>query len=341
MSEQRPLVSAIVLNFNGASYLTDCLSSLVSQTYPKFEVLVADNGSTDDSKTVADDYAVRWVQLERNFGLAHATNLAVSHAKGSLLLFVNNDMRFDPSFIEALVEPFLVQTDLFATDARQLDWSGDHEVHLASRLRRRPLSATVGGGGGLLPRHDVEQIAVSSGCDAVQASGAGMAVRRSMFEELAGFDPAFLFSWEDTDICWRAWLRGWRTMFVPQAVCWHHVSMSAVSPAGSWYRYRGALGGKILFAMKHLPVEDAVLTGALVLAGGIKELVRGRPCAAWRRLRVSMEFGRLLPAALKARRRAYREAGTSPRRHLRRLCSIGWSDSSLASEGGGSVVKQR
>src|ERR1700674_5304857 len=103
MSEQRPLVSAIVLNFNGARYLPDCLSSLISQTYSNLEVLVADNGSTDDSKIVAAAFDVGWVQLERNFGLAHANNLAVSHAKGSLLFFVNNDMRFDPSYVEALV----------------------------------------------------------------------------------------------------------------------------------------------------------------------------------------------------------------------------------------------
>lgn len=339
MSEQRPVVSAIVLNFNGAKYLPDCLLSLAPQTYPKFEVLVADNGSSDDSKTVAADYAVRWVPLGRNFGLAHATNMAASHATGSLLVFVNNDMRFGPSFIETLVEPFLCQPDLFATDARQLDWSGDNEVHLATRLRRRSLSGTFVGGG-LFPRHELEQVAVSTACDEVQASGAGMAVRRSMFDELAGFDADFLFSWEDMDLCWRAWLRGWRTMFVPKAVCWHHVSASAASTSGSLYRYRGALGGKILFAMKHLPAEDVVLTGALALAGVIRDLAHGKPSEAWRRLQVAIEFGRFLPGALKARRREYREAGTSPRRHLRRLSSIGWSDSIHGREDGGSVVKQ-
>jgi GT2 family glycosyltransferase len=341
MSEQRPLASALVLNFNGAGYLPDCLSSLVSQSYPNLEVLVADNGSTDDSKTVAADFAVRWVQLDRNFGLAHANNLAVSHAKGSLLFFVNNDMRFDPSYVEVLVEPFLAHTDLFATDARQLDWSGNYEVHLATRLRRQPFSATLGGRGGLLPGYLLEQVAVSSACEVVQASGASMAVRRSMFEELAGFDPAFLFSCEDTDICWRAWLRGWRTLFVPDAVCWHHVSMSAVTPVGLSYRARGALGGKMLFAIKHLPAEDAALSWALVVAGGIKELVLGRLTAAWRRLRVLIEFSRLLPSALKARRRIYKEAGTSPRQHLRRLSAIGWSNSSHAREDAGPLAQHQ
>lgn len=322
-----PLASVVVINFNGASYLPDCLSSLVSQTYPKLEVLVADNGSTDESAAVTARYPVRWEPLGRNYGFAAGNNLGATRAKGEILVFVNNDMRFDPSFIEALVEPFLLQTDVFSTDARQLDWSGEHDLHLASRLRRLPVSATVGRSGALLPRYDVEQVAVGSTCDVVQACAANMAVRRPMFEELGGFDPAFPIGWEDTDICWRAWLRGWRTVFVPQAVCRHHVSMSAASPAGWWYRYRGVLGGKILFAMKHLPAEDAVLTGVMVVAGGIRELVLGRPSAAWRRLQVSIEFGRLLPSALKARRRAYREAGTSPRRHLRRLSSIGWSDS--------------
>ena len=78
-----------------------------------------------------------------------------------------------------------------------------------------------------------------------------------------------------------------------------------------------------MFAMKHLPAEDAVLTGAFLIMGGIRELVRGRPSAAWRRLKVAIEFSKLLPSAFKVRRRLYKEAGISPRKHLRRLLSIG------------------
>ncbi len=323
-AEQQPLVSAIIINFDGARFLPDCLSTLVSQTYPNLEVLVADNGSTDASADVTARYPVRWEPLGRNCGFALGNNLGAERANGEILVFVNNDMRFDPRFIEALVEPFLHHSDVFSTDARQLDWSGQHEIHLASRLRRSSLSETVRGSS-LLPGYDLEQVAVSSSRDVVQACAGNMAARRSMFEELGGFDPAFPAGWEDTDICWRAWLHGWRTVFVPQAACWHRVSMSSVLPAGAWFRYRGAVGGRILFAAKHLPPEAALLTGASLVAGGIRELIRGKPAVAWRRLQVFLDFGRLLPSALSARWRIYKAAGTTPRRHLRRLSAIGWS----------------
>jgi GT2 family glycosyltransferase len=325
-NREGPLTSVVVINLNGSNYLPDCLSSLVSQTYPHLEILVADNGSIDDSAAVAARYPVRWEPLGRNYGFAAGNNLGAARAKGEIVVFVNNDMRFDPMFIEKLVEPFLNDPSVFSTDARQLDWNGEHQLHLASRLKPISLTAALGRGGGLLPRHDLEQLVVQSTCDVVQACAGNMAVRRAMFEELGGFDIGFPIGWEDTDICWQAWLRGWRTVFVPEAVCWHHVSMSSATAAGSSYRYRGALGGKILFAMKHLPAEDVALTGARVVAGVITELISGRPSSAWRRLRISAEFSRFAPAALRARRRVYAAAGTSPRRHLSRLSAIGWSD---------------
>src|SRR2546430_323067 len=99
-ADKSPLISVVVLNFNGADHLDDCLASLVRQTYEPTEVIVADNGSTDASAEVAARYPVRWEPLHANHGFARGNNLAAEKACGALLLFVNNDMRFQHDFIE-------------------------------------------------------------------------------------------------------------------------------------------------------------------------------------------------------------------------------------------------
>lgn len=323
MSEQRPLVSAIVLNFNGQDCLADCLSSLVGQSYRPLEVVVADNGSTDDSATIAGAFPVRWLPLASRLDFAHANNLAAQRTNGLVLIFLNNDMRFDPSFVEALVNPLIKDHDIFATDARQFDWSGINEIHAATRLRIQSLRAVFSTSGSILPRLAIDQIASTATCEVVQACAANMAVRRTMFEQLGGFDRFMPAGLEDTDICWRAWLRGWKTLYVPGAVCWHHVGLASSTEVGNWLRYRGAVGGRLRFAAKHLPLEDALLLWALAFAATPREVVRRGWTGLKQRFSVLIETSRHLPSALVERRRMYTVAGVSPRRHIQRLCAIG------------------
>ena len=101
----KPKVSVVIVNWNGAEHLRLCLPSLASQSFKSLEVIVVDNCSSDESAEVAKSLGVRWLPLEKNLGLAPALNRGAMSAGGDLLLFVNNDMRFDPGFVAALVEP--------------------------------------------------------------------------------------------------------------------------------------------------------------------------------------------------------------------------------------------
>jgi GT2 family glycosyltransferase len=327
MAEQRLLASAIVLNFNGRDCLADCLASLVTQSYGPLEVVVADNGSSDDSEAIASAYSVRWVPLGGRFDFAHANNIAAQHANGSLLIFVNNDMRFDPGFVEALVTPLMLDSDTFATDARQFDWSGTRAIHGATYLTRPSLKASLSPRAPAFPHLAIDQFDSSVTCEAVQACAANMAVRRGMFEQLGGFDPHLPAGLEDTDICWRAWLRGWKTMFVPGAVCWHHVGLASSSESGARLRYRGGVGGRLRFAAKHLPLEDALSLWALAVAAIPRDAVRRGWKGVNQRMSVLIEASLHLPSALIERRRIYRLAGISPRRHIQRLRRIGLAKS--------------
>jgi GT2 family glycosyltransferase len=229
-------------------------------------------------------------------------------------------MRFDPSFIEELVRPLLDDAEVFSTDARQLNWEGDREIHVAPRLTRR--NARAARSGGFLPRWELGQVATGFSTDVFQACAANMAVRSSMFRELGGFDERLPIAWEDTEICWRAWLRGWRTLYVPSAFCWHRVGADSAPATISWIRYRGTLGGRLLFATKHMPVEDALLIWLHAIAGGIKEAATGQLPLLRRRLSVLREFSGYVPNLLGERKSIYGRAGITPRQHLRRLAAL-------------------
>jgi GT2 family glycosyltransferase len=135
---ERPTVSVIIVNWNGAEHLRLCLPSLASQSFKLLEIIVVDNRSSDDSADVARSFGVRWLPLELNLGLAPGLNRGATVANGDLLLFVNNDMKFDPGFVAALVEPFESDHEIFATDGMQFNWDGTLSAHMASRLTNAP-----------------------------------------------------------------------------------------------------------------------------------------------------------------------------------------------------------
>jgi GT2 family glycosyltransferase len=261
----RPVVSTLVLNWNGAHLLPDCLGSLAEQDWPALEVLVVDNGSADDSADVCGRYPARWLPMGVNLGFTRAYNRAVPEAKGELLFFVNNDMRFPPDCVSTLARSVAADDTLFAADPTQRSWDGAHVIHGRTRLRRGAFHNTV------IPPFAVEYTGEASGPVEVPWGCAGsLLVRRDRFEALGGFDPTFFIDFEDTDLCWRAWRRGWRTVYVPEAVLYHKVGMSGdeyqhlirgVTPGRLpkfWFRRRVSYHTNLLrFALKCLPAGTA------------------------------------------------------------------------------------
>jgi GT2 family glycosyltransferase len=315
-------VSAIVANWNGAADLAVLLPSLTSQSYPFLEIIVADNGSTDASKEIAEYHSAQWYPLGENRGLAAALNLAAEVANGRFLLFLNNDMRLHPEFVRELLLPLLADERLFATDARQLDREGNAVVHQRTVLDPAARQASAG------PMFAQLDTPCPALC--VFGSAANLMVRRWMFEALGGWDTRYPIGWEDVDLCWRAWLQGWPTLYVPTAICWHRVGASASSPEGAERRLEGALKGRLLFATMHLPASWALKVLAATAAGVLRDLVRVKAATAAVRLRALRWYAGLVPRVLSERRALYRSAGSSPGAHLARLTEV----AQLAYDGG-------
>jgi len=307
---KKPGVSVIIVNWNGANHLRVCLPSLASQSFKALEIIVVDNHSSDGSAEVARSLGVCWLPLERNLGLAPALNRGAAIARGDLLLFVNNDMRFDPGFVASLVEPLERDEEVFATDGMQFNWDGTVHEHLAARLtnvpRRRDSSAEVVPGLYFYQQEKTEEARV------FMASAACMMVRRTFFEKLGGFDCRLPYGYEDVEICWRAWVHRWKTLYVPNAICWHRVGGSVRSLEGRRISFRGVLRGRLLLATKLLPARFAFRTWLVSTAGLAKDISQLKWYFATDRVWVLFQMAGVLPQLLREKRVLFRDANSSP-----------------------------
>jgi len=306
----KPRVSVITVNWNGAEHLRVCLPSLASQSFESLEIIVVDNRSSDDSAEVARRLRVRWLPLEKNLGLAPALNRGAKIARGDLLLFVNNDMRFDPGFVAALVEPLESDEEVFATDGMQFNWDGTVCEHLAARLTNVPPrrdSSTE-----LVPGLYFYQQEMTEKSGVFMASAACMMVRRTLFEKLGGFDDRLPLGYEDVEICWRAWVHRWKTVYVPNAICWHRVGSSVRSLEGARFSFRGVLKGRLLLATKLLPARYAFRTWLVSTAGLVKDISQMRWNFAMDRIGVLFHMAGLLAQLLREKRALFGDARRSP-----------------------------
>jgi GT2 family glycosyltransferase len=281
-------VAVVVGTYAGAAYLPECLRSLKAQTHAPAEIIVVDASSEDGTVELAVELGARAL-VTANKGLGHLYNRGAEAVTAPYVLLSNVDVSYDDRCIELLCAALDADERRFAADARQLDWDGARLVHGLTTLRRGRLLHEYFPG--LHLDHCVPAETVTA---TVSAHGAAMLVRRDRFLELGGFDESFFLDWEDLDLGWRAWLRGWPSVYVPDAWLRHRVG--AVTSAEMAPRRLVSSHHNIMrFALKALPPE----TAARVLAGEILRWPRYPTAIARALARIVLEF----PAILRERRR--------------------------------------
>ncbi|HQJ61995.1 MAG TPA: glycosyltransferase family 2 protein [Methanothrix soehngenii] len=209
------LISVIVLNYNGKGFLNSCLSSLASQTYSDFEVIVVDNGSRDGSpEYIEENYP--WVRLaknDENLGFAGGTNVGIRAAKGEFVITLNNDSRADSRFIEELIKP-MADPEVGVCAAKML--FPDGRINSAGICISR--SGAAWDRGMFEPDRGQYEFV-----EEVFGACAGAALyRREMLDEIGLFDEDFFLYLEDVDLAFRARLAGWKCLYVPGARVIHH-----------------------------------------------------------------------------------------------------------------------
>lgn len=251
-----PIVSIIIVNWNGQRFLEKNLSSVFSQTYQAFEVILVDNGSTDGSlELVRVNFTdVIIIENKENLGFAKANNQGIEIAQGKYIATLNNDTEVDKGWLKTLIVTAESSSNdigmwapkiLSIQDPKKIDSVGGLLIYRDGIARGRGRLEEDNG------KYDkMEEILFPSACSAIYL--------KDMLDEIGYFDEDFFAYCEDTDLGLRARLAGWKAVSVPGAVVYHHYSGSA----GRYSETKAFLVERnhIWLALKNFPVMMLVLT---------------------------------------------------------------------------------
>jgi len=214
-----PLVSVIVLNWNGKEHLLECLGSLLKASYSPMEIIVSDNGSTDGSVNRVQSEFPSVVILEngRNIGYAEGNNRGVALAKGDYAVTLNNDVVVEQDWLDKPVEYLERDHGLFAVCGRQMNYYNRLIIDSLFHYPGPELLFLRAGHGKTLEQNSNYALPGQ----VIAVNGGSAIYRKKMFMELGGFDPEYRFYSEEADLCMRAFLKGTKCLFVPQSVVYH------------------------------------------------------------------------------------------------------------------------
>lgn len=228
------VVSVVLVNFRGTDDTIVAIEHLKALDWPQelLEIIVVENASGDDSATrlraAAPD--VTLIESATNEGFAGGCNLGVAASSGEFIALLNNDARPDSQWIRAAVSKFAESPRIGGVASRVLDWEGNLVDYIGS--------AMTWYGMGFKP-HTAEPIPRNADipADVLFGTGSAMFVRRSVFDELGGFDERYFMFFEDVDLGWRLNLAGYRFAYEPASLAFHkhHASMSAFGPYKETY----------------------------------------------------------------------------------------------------------
>ena len=249
---QAPLVTFIVVNWNGEEYLAECLSSIKNQSYQDIEVMVVDNGSTDRSIEILGQFSgINLIANKTNLGFGPANNQALGTSRGDVIAFVNNDTVLEPDWLISLLTPMLDREEVGMCAGKTLSYFERNVIDNTGHLLYWD---GMNRGRGRMQKDEGQYDAVR---EAFFPSGCASLFRTTMLRKIGLFDEDFYLYGDDTELGIRARLAGWECAFVPEAVAYHRASasLSYYHPQKFFFVERN----RLWVALKYFPIELIVL----------------------------------------------------------------------------------
>jgi GT2 family glycosyltransferase len=312
----------VIPTLEGDSALEACLRALQAQTYRDFEVVVVDNSTRQAARNCGTD--VRVIENSRNVGFGAAVNQGWRAAESAWIATVNDDAEAAPEWLAELVRAGETDSEIGMV-ASQVRLDGDRLDSAGMLIARDGSSKQRGHGRPCGAFEDARDILLPSGSAAL--------FRRSMLEDIGGFDDDFFLYCEDTDLGLRARWRGWRAVYAPKAVVHHRYSHSAgrASTLKAWYVERN----RLYVVLKNFPARRLWLVPFAQVVRyfwHVVSVLRGRGAAAefrtggasgltlpWIVLRAHIGAAANLPRLLRQRREIRRTAYLTARQFSRLL----------------------
>lgn len=299
--------SIIIVTWNALNHLKTFLPSVTETNYPDFEIIIANNASTDGSKEWVQDHypEIKIVTFSENLGYCGGNNRAADYASGEIIVFLNNDVSVESNWLKNLDIAFQNKQTAAAQpklrDCSDPDFfeyagaAGGYLDYYAYPFCRGRIFGTIEKDTG---QYDNPE-------EILWASGAALAIRKDLFFEMEKFDEDFEFHMEEIDLCWRLWNRGFKVVCEPKSVVYHLGGGSL--PMGStrkiYYNYRNNL----IMMTKNLSEKGLFLRilTRLFLDGisGLRSLLKLKPLETLAIIRAHFAFyGRLFGTLGKRRK---------------------------------------
>lgn len=215
-----PQISISIINLNGKDYLGQCLDSIKKLDYPedKLETIVIDNGSSDDSVNfIKSNYPlVKLISNDKNMGFAFANNQAAKAANGDYIAFLNNDTRVDKKWLIELLRPIYKNKEVVASGSKVLSIDGKNIDFVGGMINFEGKGFQIDYG---IP---VEKGNYGQYRYLPFVNGGAMLADRKIFLDTGGFDEDFFAYYEDVDFGWRLWVLGYKVVFAPESIVYHH-----------------------------------------------------------------------------------------------------------------------
>jgi GT2 family glycosyltransferase len=277
-----PRVAVVIPNWNGRRLLGACLSALCRQTFPDFEIILVDNGSTDGSVASVREYfsTVRVIGNEVNRGFAAGVNQGIRASDSPFVATLNNDTEVSPGWLAALVAAAEGDPRVGMWASKMLFADRPTVINSTGICLDRAGIAWDRRGGALDEGSEREPVEIFGPC------GGAALYRRAMLDEIGLFDEDFFAYLEDVDLAWRARLAGWRCLYVPAARVLH--CHSATAREGSPFKSYLLGRNKVRLILKNYPFArlwpcvplvlayDALAVAYTIVTRGDVHALRGR-----------------------------------------------------------------
>lgn len=220
-----PKIAVVILNWNGVKLFPDFLPSIIQNSQGEnIDVIVADNGSTDNSlEFLKENYpSVKLLDLQQNYGFAKGYNVALNQIEADYFVLVNSDVKVQAGWINSCIAHFKSDEKVVAVQPRILSFQEPDKFEYAG----------AAGGfidkygypfcrGRILDHMETDEQQYDQSGEIFWASGACMFVRAKAFKDSGGFDADFWAHMEEIDLCWRLKNKGLKIIYAPKSIVYH------------------------------------------------------------------------------------------------------------------------
>ena len=273
--------SVIILNWNGAEMLRKYLPSVLTANsqQPIADIIVADNGSTDESlKVLQNEFpTVKTIVLDKNYGFAEGYNRAIDQVDSEYVVLLNSDVEVTEGWLQPLLEYMDAHPEVAAVQPKIRSWvKRDYFEHAGAAGGYINRLGYPYCRGRVLWKVEQDKGQYDSIVEVDWTSGACMCVRTKVYKECGGLDASFFAHMEEIDLCWRMRNKGWKLMCIPQSVVYHlgGGSLNYESPRKTYLNHRNNL--LMIYKNKQHPVGVLFVRFFLDYTAAFFYLLQGR-----------------------------------------------------------------